>query len=308
MSILFHCTFENSNKWKRKIKKKFRNKSIISVHDKKKFDQVDIAIIWNLPKNILRNLPNLKIIFSLGAGVDHILKLDDYNGTPIVRIKDPLMGELMYYYVLSQILNFQVGINQYKIAQKNKIWRKEILPPFSKDLTIGLLGLGYLGSIVAKSLNNNNYNIIGYKKTKIKKEKYKIYYNKQLSKFIKSSDIIVNILPSTKDTENFINYKFLSIMKKKSLLINIGRGSTINEKDLIKHMKKNKYFFASLDVFRSEPLSRKNLLWSIPNINITPHVASITLINSAVDLIFKRYTNYTKTKKIKSDVNLSKGY
>ena len=308
MNILFHCTFENSNEWKRKLKKKFRNKNIISIYDKSKFDKVDIAIIWNLPKQILKKLPNLKIIFSLGAGVDHILKLDDYNGTPIVRIKDPLMGELMYYYVLSQILNFQVGFNEYKIAQKNKVWRKQILPPFNKNLTIGLLGLGYLGSIVAKSLNRNNYNIIGYKKTKIKGERFKIYYGKQLSSFIKSSDIIINILPNTKETKNFINTKFLSAMKKKSLLINIGRGSTLNERDLIKHMKKNQNFFASLDVFQNEPLSRKNLLWSIPNINITPHVASITLINSAIDLIFERYTKYRKTKKIKSDVNLNKGY
>ena len=308
MNILFHCTFENSNEWKRKLKKKFRNKNIISIYDKSKFDKVDIAIIWNLPKQILKKLPNLKIIFSLGAGVDHILKLDDYNGTPIVRIKDPLMGELMYYYVLSQILNFQVGFNEYKIAQKNKVWRKQILPPFNKNLTIGLLGLGYLGSIVAKSLNRNNYNIIGYKKTKIKGERFKIYYGKQLSTFIKSSDIIINILPNTKETKNFINTKFLSAMKKKSLLINIGRGSTLNERDLIKHMKKNQNFFASLDVFQNEPLSRKNLLWSIPNINITPHVASITLINSAIDLIFERYTKYRKTKKIKSDVNLNKGY
>ena len=172
MSILFHCTFENSIKWKREIKKKFKNKKIISIHDKNKFKDVDVAIIWNLPKGILKKLPNLKIIFSLGAGVDHILKLNDYEGTPIVRIKDSLMGEQMYYYVLSQILNFQVGINEYKIAQSDRIWRKEILPRFNKDLTIGILGLGYLGSIVGKFLAKNNYKIIENKKNRKKKRKF----------------------------------------------------------------------------------------------------------------------------------------
>ncbi len=308
MTILFHCTFTNSNKWKNKIKKKFKDKKIISINDKSKFDKVDIAIVWNLPNQILNKLSNLKIIFSLGAGVDHILKLDDYKGTPIVRIKDPLMGELMYYYVLSQILNYQIGFNQYKIAQNNKIWRKEILPPFNKDLTIGILGLGYLGSIVAKSLARNNYKIIGYKNTKTKKEKFKIYYNNQLTTFIKSSDILINLLPSTKATINFVNHKFLSSMKKKSLLISIGRGSTVNEEDLAKHLKRRRSFYASLDVFKSEPLSKKSSLWSMPNTNITPHVASITLIDSAIDLIFKRYNKYIKTKIIKSDVNLRTGY
>ena len=308
MSILFYSTLQNSNEWRRKIKKKFKNENIISIYNKSKFDEVNVAIVWNLPNQILNKLPNLKIIFSLGAGVDHILKLKDYMGTPIVRIKDPLMGELMYYYVLSQILNFQIGINQYKIAQYKKIWLKEVHPSFSKNLTIGILGLGYLGSIVGEFLERNNYNIIGYKKTKIKKEKFKMYYNNQLSNFIKSSDIIINILPNTKDTINFVNSKFLSLMKKKSLLISVGRGSTINEAHLVAHLRKNKSSYASLDVFQSEPLSKKSLLWSLPNITITPHVASITIINSAIDLIFKRYKIYKKTKKIKSDVNLNKGY
>ena len=97
-------------------------------------------------------------------------------------------------------------------------------------------------------------------------------------------------------------------MKKKSLLVSIGRGSTVNERDLIKHLQKNKMFNASLDVFQNEPLPKNSLLWSLPNINITPHVASITLIDSAIDLIFNKYNKYVITKKIKSDVNLSKGY
>ena len=308
MSILFYCTFANSKEWKKNIKNKFKNKKIISINDKNKFDEVDIAIVWNLPKNILNKLPNLKIIFSLGAGVDHILKLKDYNKTPIVRIKDPLMAELMYYYVLSQILNYQIGINEYKIAQSKKIWRKEILPTLNKDLKIGILGLGYLGSLVGKYLARNNYKIIGYKKTKIKKEKFKMYYYNQLSNFIKSSDILINILPNTDETKNFINSNFLSLMKRKSLLISIGRGSTVNESHLFKHLKKNKLFYASLDVFKNEPLSKNSLFWSLPNINITPHVASITLMKSAIDLIYKRYSKYLKNKIIKSDVNLKKGY
>ena len=77
MSILFYSEFENSNEWEKRIKKKFNNKNIISIRDEREFHKVDIAIVWNLPDNILCKLPNLKIIFSLGAGVDHILKLND---------------------------------------------------------------------------------------------------------------------------------------------------------------------------------------------------------------------------------------
>ena len=308
MTILFHTTFKNKDKWKIIIQKKFKNKKIISIQDEKDFHDVDIAIIWNLPKSILKKLKNLKIIFSLGAGVDHILKLDDYKNTPIIRIKDPLMGELMYYYVQSQILNYQVGNNQYNLAQRNKKWRSEILPTFSSKLTVGIIGMGFLGFIVGKYLKKNNYNVIGYKKNKVKKSNIKIFTGDELFKFLALSDVLINILPSTKATEKYINKKIFSRMKRKVLFINIGRGSTVNEKDLISFLKKNKQSFASLDVFQNEPLSKNSQLWSLPNVSITPHVASITLLDSAIDLIYKNYLKFKKNKKIKSDVDLNKGY
>ena len=250
MTILFHCTFENTDTWKRKIKKKFNKEKIISIYDKNYFNDVEIAIIWNLPNLILKKLPNLKLIFSLGAGVDHILKLDDYNNTPIIRIKDSLMGERMYYYVQSQIYNFQVGNNKYKIAQKNKIWRSEIIPIFSKNLTVGIIGFGYLGSIISKLLKKNNYNVIGYKKKISKKINIKTFTGNQLKELLRLSDIVINLLPNTKETKNFLNKKIFNQMKKKSLFISVGRGATVNEKDLISFLKKNNQSHASLDVFQ----------------------------------------------------------
>ena len=97
-------------------------------------------------------------------------------------------------------------------------------------------------------------------------------------------------------------------MKKKVLLINVGRGSTLCEKELIAHLRKNKNFFVSLDVFETEPLTKISPLWKIPNVTITPHIASITLIDLAVEYIYKKYRQYKKNGKIKSDVNFKKGY
>ena len=97
-------------------------------------------------------------------------------------------------------------------------------------------------------------------------------------------------------------------MKKKSLFISIGRGSTVNEKDLITHLKNNNQSYATLDVFQNEPLPKKSQLWILPNVCITPHIASITLVDSAIDIIYKNYLKIKKNHKIKSDVNLNKGY
>ena len=110
------------------------------------------------------------------------------------------------------------------------------------------------------------------------------------------------------DTKNFINKKFLNKMKKKALLVNIGRGSSLDEKDLLNHLNKNKEFFASLDVFKIEPLPKNNKIWSHKNVTVTPHAAALTDINSTIELMLKRYSYYKKNNKIKSDVNLKKGY
>ena len=134
-----------------------------------------------------------------------------------------------------------------------------------------------------------------------------MHYNK-LDQFIFSSDVIVSILPSTKETQNLINKKFFEKMKTKSLLVNVGRGITLNEKELIQYLKKEKHFYASLDVFQNEPLPKSSKLWSHPNVTVTPHVASITIVKSAVKQIYSVYKKYKKRCKVISDVNHKNGY
>ena len=106
MNILLHSNFANSIKWEKAIRKKFRGENIFTLSDDPKLEKIDCAIIWNIPNEILGKLINLKIIFSMGAGVDHILKLSNYNETPIIRVKDPSMALRMSYHVLSQILEY----------------------------------------------------------------------------------------------------------------------------------------------------------------------------------------------------------
>ena len=97
-------------------------------------------------------------------------------------------------------------------------------------------------------------------------------------------------------------------MKKKSCLINIGRGNAIDETALVKHLKRNKNFFVYLDVFKNEPLKSSNKLWSLSNVSITPHVAGVTAIDSAVEYMFQKYQIYINNHKLKSDVKTNKSF
>ena len=310
MTILFHnTTFDKIDVWKKSIKKYFKNENIISIKDYKKFNEVKYAIIWNLPDKILPKLINLKVIFSMGAGVDHILKLKYYNKKiPIIRIKDALMGERIANYSLAQLLNYQLNFKIFQNSQNKQYWSGERTPIDNKNLTVGILGLGFLGNHIARLFSKLNYKVIAYKKSLTKEKNIKIYTGKNIINFIKNSDVIISILPSTPQTHNMIDKKFLKLMKKNSCLINIGRGNTIEEKDLINHLKKNKNFFAYLDVFKNEPLESSSQFWKLPNVTITPHVAGVTAVEPSVRYMHSIYKKFKKNKKVKSDVNLSNGY
>ena len=309
MNILFHASFANQDEFLKSLRKKFFSHKIFILDQNVPLDKIEVALVWNLPDKILKKLKNLKIIFSLGAGVDHILKLPSYKNTPIIRIQDPNMQSRMLNHVLAQILIYQLKLNEYNKAQQKNIWLDERYTSLNKDLTIGVLGVGYLGKFIANKLKSLNYNVIGYKNT-ISAAKYSIpiYYKKSLKTFLKLSDIIVSVLPATKETRDLINKSFLNQMKKKSLLINIGRGSSLNEMDLLKHIKQNNFFFASLDVFKKEPLPKNSELWKNQNITVTPHVAAITDVDSSINYIFSKFEQFRTKGKIKSDVKIKNGY
>ena len=309
MNILFHASFANKDEFLKSLKKKFIPHKIFTLDQNISLDKIEVALVWNLPDKILKKLKNLKIIFSLGAGVDHILKLPSYKNTPIIRIQDPNMRSRMLNHVLSQILIYQLKLNEYHKAQQKNIWLDERLTALNMDLTIGILGLGYLGKFIANKLKSLDYNVIGYKNTVSKgKSQIPMHYKKSLKTFLKLSDIVVSVLPATIETRDLINKSFLNQMKKKSLLINIGRGSSLNEIDLLKHSQRNKDFFASLDVFKTEPLPKNSKLWQNQNITITPHVAAITDVESSTNYIFTKFEQFRKKGKIKSDVKIQKGY
>jgi len=309
MNIFFYATYSNHKEFLNTLTKKFRNDKIYTISDNIDLSKIDVAMVWNLPEKIFKKLTNLKAIFSIGAGVDHVLKLSNVNNLPIVRVKDPTMRVRMYNHVLSQILIFQLKLKIYDEAQRKKTWLNERYTPLNNEITIGIIGLGYIGNFVALKIKKLGYEVIGFKRKKpTKSASFTIYYNKSLNNFIKTSDVIVSILPETKHTKNFINAKFLKNMKNSSLLINIGRGSAVNEIDLIKHTRKNPNFYAALDVFNKEPLTKKHKFWCNNNITITPHVAAITDHDSSINYLYKKFLTFKKNKKIKSDVNLKLGY
>ena len=206
MNILFYCTFPNQKKWIQSIKKKFKREKVHTIKDNINFQDMDIAIVWNLPNKILSKLTNLKIIFSLGAGVDHILNLPGYKGIPIVRIKDPNMATRMSNHVLSQILYYQLKLTLFQKPQQSKQWLEEKETLLNNEIKVGILGTGFLGTFIGKYLQQLNYKVIGFKNSPAKsKISFPIYTKSKINNnFLIIGYIIPGLIVLSMDRQGII--------------------------------------------------------------------------------------------------------
>lgn len=252
------------------------------------------AIVWNQPREVLSSLPNLELIFSLGAGVDHVLTDQSLPDVPIVRIVSPDLTMRMSEYVVWQVLDhFRQGTT-YRSQQKEKLW-KELPQPAASAMTIGIVGLGVLGVASARILHSLGFRLCGWSRTQKNVQGVDCYCGEAgLTNMLAKSDVVVVLLPLTPQTKGMINREFLEAMKQETpiggpVLINAGRGGLQSEADISNALNSGKLMAASLDVFETEPLVQDSNLWENPAVTVTPHVAANsdpeTLATEVVDQI-----------------------
>lgn len=309
MSIGIIFNNRNPKPWKDELEKLLPNELIEVYPDIKDKEKVEFAICWKPDKNILKEFPNLKVIQSVGAAVDHITNSQDIDDNIIIsKIVDQYLTNDMFEYTLAATMAYIKDVNYYSINKCKKEWK----PKFYKrinDTRICILGIGEIGSYVGKRLAEIGFHINGWSRSKKEIKGIKSFYGlENLNNAIENTDILVNILPVTEETKNIIDYKVLSKLNKGGFLINIGRGEHLVEDDLLRLIEEGHLYGASLDVFREEPLGKDNKLWNYPSISISPHVAGITHIESASKTISENYLRMQKGETILHQVSHSKGY
>ncbi len=246
------------------------------------------ALLWKAPLFRVNELKNLKVLISLGQGVDHLLKENIINKKiPIVRIVDPFMAKSMSHWVIMSVLNFTRDTFGYYDQQKTKTYkvRKEIN---YTNLKIAVYGIGAIGKVVARDLIQLGFKVEGWSRTL--KNIYGINCHSGRDKFellLKTCDIHICLLPLTSETINIFDKSSFKMMKFGSCFINAGRGEQVDEEDLINNCKSGQISYAFLDVYCEEPLPKKSKLWEQENIRIWPHVAAETNPETAAKQIAK---------------------
>jgi phosphoglycerate dehydrogenase-like enzyme len=275
--------------------------------------QAEVIFGYRPPKNVIQRAPKLKWIHTVLAGVDHFLDENIIKSNILVTHSSGIHGIQISEVVFEKILMFVKMAPMYFKYQNEKIWERHILGRLYGK-TLGIIGLGNIGKRVALLGKAFGMRVIATRRSarKISKAPYVdvVYPRAQLDQILKESDFIVMILPTTPETRNMIGKKELDLMKPTAYLINVGRGSTLDEDALIQALEEKRIAGAGLDAYVVEPLPRTSKLWELPNAILTPHVAGPVedYFQRTTDLFCKNLELYTQGKKLFNLVDKKHGY
>ena len=283
--------------------------SITCGEPKKILKDVIMAIgIKDFDKNILKKLPNLRLIQKVGAGVENMLS--NYNmpkHIKICRMSSEMQAKEMAEYCLAEVLAYQRNIREYFNNQSLKMW-KQRQPLIVKDKSVSILGLGLIGMEIAQILQNFGFTVFGWSRTVKPKLNFKNYSGiNGLITVVSKADYVISVLPETNETKNLLSLSILRKFKPGSVLINVGRGSVINEEGLIKVLSEGILGGATLDVFQQEPLPKEHPFWTHPKIVITPHVSGWN-VEDAIETIPLNYYRLIKNEPLLFEIDQKRGY
>ncbi len=267
-----------------------------------------VAIVANPDPTELDQLPALKWVQSLWAGIERMLAELKNPHIGIVRLEDPQLAATMAEAVVAWTLYLHRDMPAYAAAQRAHVWQPQ---PFrlASERCVAVLGLGHLGKLAAKRLIDAGFNVIGWARTAQTLPDMQSYAGDvALPEALKRADIVVCLLPLTPDTRNLLNATRFKQMKPQAALINFGRGAIVNTADLITALNANQLSHAVLDVFETEPLPAGNLLWAHEKITVLPHISAPTQKGSAAALVARNMARYRATGALPKLVDPRIGY
>lgn len=285
MTILLNNHGYDNESWRREISRQLPELPVKIFGEPIDPDEVAYAMVWNHPAGDLRRYPNLKAIFSLGAGAEHFVADTSLPDVPVILLADPAVARDMAAHVLYWVLTFHRRYADYRAQQKERVWnRKSIVP--TAQFRVGIFGLGRIGTEVASRIRDFGYAVSGWDGSQRQIESVDCYSGMDtLSEFLDSTHVIVNALPLSPKTRHFLDAGIFAGMRQGGFFINISRGAVVHDDGLLDALDSGHLAGAALDAFAEEPLPTEHRYWSHPRVFVTPHMSGATFPSSAVAVI-----------------------
>jgi glyoxylate/hydroxypyruvate reductase A len=278
-------------------------------------DRADVAYAcaWHAPRGLFARLPRLEAIFSLGAGVDHILADPELPDVPVVRIVDPDLTMRMTEYVVLHVLMHHRRQRLYDAQQRERVWREHEQAPASA-VAVGVMGLGVLGSAAAVALARLGFRVAGWSRTPKALPDIETFHGDDgLDAFLRCTEILVCLLPATPATQGMLDRKLIRKLKRDgaaagAYLINAARGTLQVDADILAALEDGSLAGATLDVFANEPLPAASPLWRHPKVTITPHNAAASDPRALVANVLRQIERFEQVLPLEHVVDRARGY
>ncbi|MBF0279862.1 MAG: D-2-hydroxyacid dehydrogenase [SAR324 cluster bacterium] len=270
----------------------------------------DCNILFGRPKMIAEHLPafeGVEWVQSTFAGIDALCSADLPNNYMLTGIKG-VLGSLMSEYVFTYLLAIERRLLETQHHQQKLKW-KGMSHRGIQGMTLGVLGLGDIGSSIAQMAKHFGMRVLGFNRSGASNPVVEeVFSGASQADFLSQLDYLVITLPGTVQTRHFVDYQVLKQMKPSAVLINVGRGSVVNERDLVRALQEQVIRGAVLDVFEKEPLPKESPLWKMTNVFITPHNAADVLPEDIAAIFAENYIRFLKKKELRYLIDFERGY
>lgn len=280
----------------------------ISVWPAPEAREAEVAVCWNPLHGDLASMPNLRLVHSIGAGVDNLMADPTLPQVPVARIRDDDLAIAMAEYCHWGTLWFQRGFDRIVGNARERVWER-FGQRAAGSCRVGVLGLGTIGATVATRLSEAGYPVHGWSRSQRDLPGVSCHAGDAgLEGVLSISDVLICLLPLTPDTRGLLNRARLSKLPEGAALILTSRGEHLVPEDLIRLIEEGHLRGAILDVFAEEPLPAENPIWDRPEILVTPHMAALTKPRRIAEQIAENVLRLKADKPLRNLVDRSKGY
>jgi glyoxylate/hydroxypyruvate reductase len=308
MTLLYKSDEERGIEWRQRIAEKAPDLPVFLWPETGDPLAVRYLVAWLPPENMIERFPNLEIVFSVGAGVDQFDLSALPAHIPLVRMMERGVTEGMVEYVTFAVLGLHRHLFDYLADKAARLW-SPIQPTPAASRRIGILGVGQLGEAAFRKLASFGFPMSGWSRSPRSIDGVKCHAGlEELPSFLAGCDILVCLLPLTAETRSILNARHLAMLPHGAALVNAGRGGHLVQEDLLAALDSGQISAAVLDVTDPEPLPENHPLWAHPRVLITPHIASSTWPDTAVDFVLETIANHRRGLPLRGQVDRTRGY
>ena len=309
MALIFISALDDAAAWRKHLQAADPSLEVRVWPDIGDPRDIEAALVWKPPPGELRRFERLELIVNLGAGVDSIVADATLPpGVPIARIADPELTRMMSQFALLAVMRHHRELPAFEQAQARGEWRY-IHPKETRERSVGVLGLGHLGSGVAEELVRQGFRVLGWSRTQRCIHGVECHAGlDRLPEVLAKSEMLVSLLPLTADTLNLLDTERLAHLPQGARFISLGRGRVVDELALIEALRSGHIAEATLDVFHTEPLPAGHPFWSMPQVLVTPHIASVVAPRSSAAQVVENMRRARAGEPLLNRVDTARGY